>query len=515
MSSGIGPAPSTDSPKGNSPCQPLLNDHSSTDLSQAAGNASADEFRRATLVLQRCAFMFRRKMGHEREDPAYDRLVRSKIVHIFFFSMLGLAGTVVMDILPHQKKIDTPYGVNVFDKADGQTKVILLCLQVLISASTLITLGLIIQYYYLLLMNKRKEWSGIDVAPVLEHETSKERARRMKEKDTLEASYSLWASTPFCLAMLCELALHSVHPIIFFSGHSSIFEACKVVVITRLYLTLRLLHFLSSAYRSRFEIVNQYDEFKSMNLKITAKFTLKSHMHVHTGIVICAWAVATVLVGGFGMYVVERDASTLKYEKWMSDVTWSHDLGNSLWFAFVTATTIGYGDYYPVTFKGRLMAMVIGIVGLFVLVVFKALLTNQLKPSKYETYIKEYLADAESRDHNGNAAATLIQRVWRYKRAVRLYANIPVFHKSNTVFAAVKSFRAVRYKLRHAETFEGASDVVLDTRMEQLMAEAGLVSVALQQQRVELLQLHRKVQKQLRSVKERVCQRRGINMDEL
>ena len=33
--------------------------------------------------------------------------------------------------------------------------------------------------------------------------------------------------------------------------------------------------------------------------------------------------------------------------------------GDALWWAFVTITTVGYGDFYPVTLEGRLIAMVL------------------------------------------------------------------------------------------------------------------------------------------------------------
>jgi len=39
-------------------------------------------------------------------------------------------------------------------------------------------------------------------------------------------------------------------------------------------------------------------------------------------------------------------------------------LGDAIWWSFTTVTTVGYGDYYPVTTAGRLVAVALSLVGI-------------------------------------------------------------------------------------------------------------------------------------------------------
>jgi voltage-gated potassium channel len=40
-----------------------------------------------------------------------------------------------------------------------------------------------------------------------------------------------------------------------------------------------------------------------------------------------------------------------------------HSVSDALWWAFATVTTVGYGDEYPVTNGGRIVAMILMMVG--------------------------------------------------------------------------------------------------------------------------------------------------------
>ncbi len=67
------------------------------------------------------------------------------------------------------------------------------------------------------------------------------------------------------------------------------------------------------------------------------------------------------IFGGIGVYLVE-------YKHQGANIT---NLGNVIWWAVATITTVGYGDYYPVTAIGRTISifMMFSGIGIFVLLV--------------------------------------------------------------------------------------------------------------------------------------------------
>jgi len=73
-------------------------------------------------------------------------------------------------------------------------------------------------------------------------------------------------------------------------------------------------------------------------------------------------ALVLVLNGAAIVYLYERHAPG-------SNI---HTLGQSVWWALVTVTTVGYGDYTPVTVPGRITACVIMGIGLVTLAVITA-----------------------------------------------------------------------------------------------------------------------------------------------
>lgn len=82
-----------------------------------------------------------------------------------------------------------------------------------------------------------------------------------------------------------------------------------------------------------------------------------------------------VSAGAIGIYIVEHNIEGTKIT----------NLGDAFWWAIVTVTTVGYGDVYPITVEGRVIAAFLMIVGIAILGIListlgAGLIESRLKP---------------------------------------------------------------------------------------------------------------------------------------
>jgi voltage-gated potassium channel len=73
-----------------------------------------------------------------------------------------------------------------------------------------------------------------------------------------------------------------------------------------------------------------------------------------TFVVVGLMSLVAVLIATIAMFEIERNVPAANI----------HTGADALWWAFATITTIGYGDFYPVTSAGRVVAVVLVIFGL-------------------------------------------------------------------------------------------------------------------------------------------------------
>jgi voltage-gated potassium channel len=75
----------------------------------------------------------------------------------------------------------------------------------------------------------------------------------------------------------------------------------------------------------------------------------------------------TVLLGGITIYLVERGENAAV-----------NDVGDGLWWAIVTLTTVGFGDISPITTLGRVVGGFLMVAGLFNLALFAGIVASTL-----------------------------------------------------------------------------------------------------------------------------------------
>jgi voltage-gated potassium channel len=99
---------------------------------------------------------------------------------------------------------------------------------------------------------------------------------------------------------------------------------------------------------------------------IGSKVTTGKLQPVGVAIRVFVTAAFIVFLGAVGILDVERHATGSSI----------HTFGDALWWAFTTVTTVGYGDKFPVTAEGRVIAVLVMMTGIAILGVATALIAS-------------------------------------------------------------------------------------------------------------------------------------------
>jgi len=101
-------------------------------------------------------------------------------------------------------------------------------------------------------------------------------------------------------------------------------------------------------------------------------FRTASHWNLSTFLYLVIILAATITFGSIGIWSVEEEENDK-----------INDLGDAVWFSVTTLTISGFGDVYPVTTGGRIIAAVLSFIGLGIVLGFisnvgSALVTSRL-----------------------------------------------------------------------------------------------------------------------------------------
>ena len=98
--------------------------------------------------------------------------------------------------------------------------------------------------------------------------------------------------------------------------------------------------------------------------------------------------VLIIFFGGIGVYLAEH-----KHQG--ANIT---TLGDAFWWAVVTITTVGYGEYFPLTLAGRLIALAVMFSGIGMVLTLVGI-TSQRRIKKMESRLEEISKKRESREN--------------------------------------------------------------------------------------------------------------------
>lgn len=87
---------------------------------------------------------------------------------------------------------------------------------------------------------------------------------------------------------------------------------------------------------------------------------------------------------------------------------------NCIWNMFVTMTTVGYGDYYPLTSIGRLIIVISSISGIILVSLVVIFLQNTTELNSDEEKVYEFVLRLESKDEIKQQAAAYFHRTFKY-----------------------------------------------------------------------------------------------------
>jgi len=287
-------------------------------------------------------------------------------------------------------KKDNKYTINI----DGKTSNIIEAFRFITSISTLIVIILVIFHYQI-----KK------IFLIFKHEIP------------LNSSM---LSLNLTIPMIIEIIFLIVHTPPFFNGMviNYRYSTVNYEEVIPIYVDLFISAFILTRVYLLFKYYANYSKwggvFASMvcsecNAKGGFIFTYKAGIKEHSFIFVIVFMVFTILIFGYTLRNCEISFIKDVPEKYFQD--WTH-ISNGFWFMTTNILLLGYGDYYPTTFLGRIIAFVTCIWGIILEGFLIKAILNVIKMDKKEEAayndVEQYLEECEYK----KTALKLIHQVY-------------------------------------------------------------------------------------------------------
>lgn len=264
--------------------------------------------------------------------------------------------------------------------------------------------------------------------------------------------------------LMIELVLNSIHSVygigdVTFAYHNkrhnqdiyfTYNEIFTIISIVRVYHIIRFLSILSIFRAERAQRLCQMNGAYAGTF-----FAVKSMMKEQQLYLLSYMLIGGALIGGFCLRIFERP---LSQETGMD----FSEYANAIWCTVVTMTTVGFGDYYPVTLPGRVTVFLICIWGVFTVSLSVVALANLLvlEPGEEKSYI--LMKRLKFKENLKELAGCVLTAAVRYRYLIRHH---PSEKKTHAIQLArfrnyINKFRQLRIQTRIIYDFDSFEDCI-------------------------------------------------------
>ena len=262
-----------------------------------------------------------------------------------------------------------------------------------------------------------------------------------------------------------EIALNIVHtPIILnsqsFVSYNSIVESnieYRYTTIVVAFMVIRVYHLIRL-----FSIFSAYRSCRSQRLcqlngsYAGTYYAIKCMMQENPLIVMIWMLLSGIFVFGFLLKIFERPVASLT----KADL---NDYGNAMWCIITTMTTVGYGDYFPVTVPGRICGCIACIWGVLVISFMCCSLVNLLMLDTGERNSLLILHRLWYKHEMRQIAAFVLTSVYKYRILIkqeRTTTDLELSVQLGKVRTYIVEFQKCRDKQRTLYNYDSHHEII-------------------------------------------------------
>ena len=182
-------------------------------------------------------------------------------------------------------------------------------------------------------------------------------------------------------------------------------------------LTIILLFFRSYHFLKFFSFHSKWSSYKSEKICLetnavhSSLFAIKSEFKNRAFTMIFFVLFLSIFILGYSIRTIEVFEMKVNQNGQFQD--WRY-IWNGIWCIIITMTTVCFGDFYPVSFLGRLIAVISCLWGLFLITMMIAAITSSFEFNANESISYEGMKSAKYDFDYGTSSIKLLQSAQRY-----------------------------------------------------------------------------------------------------